>query len=963
MSKNKDAFQKAIEAANSGQRFPVMDLLRDDPSIASMISKLIAPITPPQYGKDGNREPLQPNVYAFRNIANQTTQNIVDAQTTMQLLPDTELAAQIMISSILSPKDMMTLDLTMTVPEGLIAPDVTAAMIARTATYFDKDYKIKPLLSKILRDVMYETGSYAVAVIPENSIDQVINGSAQITMESLAQTINPDGSIKGIGLLGPYVNKQPTAARNNAGISLENFKSYSYNTTHEGRISFEGMFSGDASKKVDTYITVTDNPNLLKLPSINQKIREGRILGAIGSKAMEAFNPSIVKRTKDTGKMTDRKLTGLLYKDRQFEYKPIASLKTQEQLNRKTVGNPLILHIPSEAVIPVYVPGCMEQHVGYFVLIDQDGNPLNKALNGDHYQQMTAQMNSNGSFPSAMLSRVKSQMDGFNTSNHEHLEYAMRAFGDMVEQDLMARLRNGVYGNGVAVARKEDIYRIMFARALAKQHTQLLFIPIELMTYFAFSYGPNGVGTSVLDKMKVLNSLRSMLLFGNVMAGIKNSIGRTEVKLKLDESDPNPQKTLEILQHEFVKQRQNQFPLGVNAPTDLVNYLQKAAIEFTTEGHPGLPDVQIEIGQKNDNYTKVDIDLSEDLRKKAIMAMGLSPETVDASYQAEFATSVVTNNILLSKRVMMLQDQFTPPLSDHMRKCMMHSEELIKDLRDILVNNFEKLEETPVNSEEVKQEQAGMTVTLSTSAKSEQADVDKQDLINKYLYEFIMNFTVSLPMPNSVTLENQMTAMETYSKALDVALDAWISDKFFTSDTGGAAAAQVGVVKEVLKAYWLRQWMAENGVMPELSHLTNKGPDGKPMVNIFKMQTTHLEAIMESLSDFMVNLKPIKDANDKVMNDAGIEASASSFGTSSDTGSGDDNAGGATELDDINFDGDDNQAGGEENQGGDATADETPETTPEKTSDATPTGDTEEKTETKPEDKGPKKSDDEESAR
>jgi len=849
MSKNNDNFQHALAAANNGKRYPVLSLIKDDPILAATVSKLVMSQHPIQYNNTGDRETLPPSVHMFKNTSEHLAQNISDARTVLQVLPDVELAAQILVSSIIAPKDMVTTEITYSVTEGLISPDVSASLIARTKTYFEQDYKIKPLLAKMLRDILFETGSYGVAVIPENSIDEVINGQKNVTMESLSDHLAIDGSVKPLGLLGNVkapMDKQPRRA---PGLSMESINAFTPNLKVDGRVTLESEFN----REIDTFLSVTDNHNLLKIPVLNQKIREQRIGRMLGSKALESITP----------KFTDRQLTGKVYKERNANFVPIAKLKTQEQLNRKTVGNPMIVHLPSESIIPVYVPGCVSEHVGFFILIDENGNPVSKAENADYYQQLSSRLNSNGSFPSAMLTRVKSQMSGFQPDNKEHMDYTARVYGDMVEQDLSSRLQNGVYGNGVTLAKNVEVYRIMLARTLAKQHSQLLFIPIELMTYMAFSHTSDGMGKSLLDDMKIINSLRAMVLFANVMSSLKNSIGRTEVKLKLDENDPNPQKTIELTMHEIIRTRQQYFPLGMNSPTDLTDWLQKSGFEFTFEGHPGLPDVSVDFGEKATNYVKPDTDLEDRLRKQSIMACGLSPETVDSTFNTEFAVSVVTNNILLSKRVIQTQEQFTPQLSAHLRKVMLNSEELINDLRKILTDNFDKLK--------VEVTEGGQEILTNIKAKKATKEVEvsseseKKAMINTFLHEYIMNFEVTLPMPNSVTLENQMTGLDTYSKALDVSIEAWVSEKFFTTDLGGDVANQVAVIKEVLKAHFLRKYMANEGIMTELADLTTLSHNGLPAIDIYKTQEDHITNLTKSLTKFLTGLQPIKEKSNEIM--------------------------------------------------------------------------------------------------
>ncbi|BDD79599.1 hypothetical protein [Burkholderia phage FLC9] len=856
------ALKEAIALAGSGKRYSAMSLVRSDPGMAATVSKLVHGKTPPRYDSTGNMTTDNPSIQALKNVSDNTVQNISDAQTVMQTLPELELAAQILVSSVLSPKDMMTVELVYKAPENLVTPEVNTAMTNRVRVHFEQNYKIKQVLPRLLRDVLFETGSYPVAVIPENAIDDVINGQRKVTMESLADHFDREGKIKPLGLLGPVIKNKPREERKGSSISFESMQDYRFDTAYDTQMGLQLAFEGQGQ---ETFTTVTDNYSLLKIPQVNQKIREQRIMDLMGSRgmrAMEAYGADSAgtTMTHEVGggtirkeKINDRELSNLIYRDRNYQYKPITTLKTQEQLNRRAVGSPLIMHLPSEAVIPVFVPGNIEQHVGFFILIDEDGHPIQRIADVDYYQQLNARMNSGGSFPSAMLQKVKANMQGFDNTNNAHLDYSARVYGEMIEQDLLARLRNGVYGNGVALAKREEVYRIMFARALAKQHTQLLFMPIEFMTYFALRYNGDGMGKSMLDDLKIINSLRSMLLFANVMAAVKNSMGRTEVKIKMDEHDPDPQKTFERVVHEILRSRQQAFPVGTNSPMDIVDWVQRAGFEFVPEGHPGLPDMTVEFGEKNTNYAKVDNELDDDLRKRSIMGLGLTPQSVDAAFEAEFATSVLTNNILLSKRVMNIQDVIEPQLADHIRKVMMNDEELIRDLRAILEANADKVIERLKARDEAHKDDPTYKTNLGSQPK--------QLVIQQLLYDFVMGMEVTLPKPNSVTLENQVAALDTYTKTVDAALDAYISSNWFTADVGGDASNYISTIKEVAKAHFIRKWLGENGVMPELAELTTLDDDGRPLLNLWDSFQDHIGNVTKVLDHFMNGIKPIKDAS------------------------------------------------------------------------------------------------------
>ena len=924
----KNVFEKAIQLANSDTKVKATSLVRENPAVAAVMSKMITPKETPHYNHEGRRSILTPDVSRFRHTGEITAQAVTDGRTVLKLLPDLELAKNILISSILSPKDMMSNELGFKVRDGLMAPEISAMMINKVSEHFDQVHKIKPLMTKMLEDALFDTGSYGLAVIPENSIDDIINNHEHITMESFKHSsINSNGSLKSIGLLGDASYQE---SERRGGIAVESLIDKGVRNSVDGRMNLASytinadipkpyVSSEDekaakdtppkGEKDFDPFITVIDNIDALKIPVIASRIREDKVknmLGKMTSPAMENFYNGSKRALHGKDALTDRQLSGLIYKDKQYKYRAFNALKTPEQLSRRSVGNPLVMHIPSEAIIPVFVPGSPEQQVGFFVLIDNDGNPINKANNIDYYQQLSSRMNTNGNFPSAMLTKVRTMMEGFNYNNHNHLDYSIKAYADMIEQDLLMRLRNGAYSNGVSLARNEEIYRVMFARSLAKQHTQLLFIPIELMTYVAFQYNENGIGVSILESMKIINSLRSMVMFANTMGAIKNSIGRTSMKIKLDEEDPDPMKTIEQSSNEIIRSRQQAFPLGVNSPVDQVDFLQRSGYEITHEGHPGMPDISIEFGEHTSNYAKVDTELEDNLRKRSIQATGLPPEVVDAGFNSEFAVSIVTQNILLSKRVLQKQEEFLPFVTAHARKYIVNSEHLLNALAEILENNFDKLKNEKIDH-------SIPSTALYEVAPNEVKTTEEgsQDvLINQILNDFIMNLEATLPQPNTVTLENQNAALESFVKVLDAAIDAYINTEMFTNDFVGNVANDITVVKAALRAYYIRQWMTENGVLPELAKITAVDENGEPILNIFKIQEEHIRSLVKSTASMMAGLHGTKEASDKVMGDLGA-GEESSTPTSSDNGFG----GGA---------GGDNFGFGGGDEGGGFGSDETP---------------------------------------
>lgn len=859
----------AIGAARDAKAVPVSQLT-SDLQLAAVMSKLVNDPNARSRQQGLNRG-VSDQTLMVRNIADKTAQKIGDARNFLQLLPDLKLGIDILISSVLSPKDMMEVNATFRSSCDSLPSDVLASLNAVSTDYFSRVYKITDLLPKIIRDVLVETGSYAIAVLPENTVDDIINRGRSYGLESYQDLANYQSHFGNLGILGaPKVTKTK---------SKLSFAFEDYLGGKSVAVEDEYVRAGDH----DLFVKVCDNPNLLKSELLRNTLNSSRISSLVGcGRALESV-------------MGDGKYetTGVsLYKDNKRTMMPMLVVKTQDQLARASAGIALKKHIPSEAVIPVFPPGQPSEHVGYFVVLDELGSPLTVSKDEDYYGQLKTSMSSNADATSSMVSRMFHQYESDAYKNGPTHEVVYNAYTDMIENDLNARLKNGMLGGKVKLTNYQQIMSIMLMRSLKQQYTQVLYVPRELMTYVAIDYNEYGIGKSLLDDMKILLSLRVVSTFANTMAAIKNSIGRTEVTLKLDEHDADPWKTIEMVMGELNRVRTGtggNLPIGASGPAEVVDWLSKAAYEFTFEGHPSIPDVKIDFNETNSNYTKPDSELEEDLRKRSLMAIGIPPELVDNSFSSEFAEVVVTNNVLLSKRVLHIQDRATPHLSEHCRKVMVNEADLIQSLKDVITNSIDSIIERLVNNEEFEY------LTKDT----EITDAIRNSIISNTLQEYIENFELSLPRPNSVELSNQADAFKTYMESLDETIKYFMDDTFANSDSMGEMGEKVDFIRESLKAMMARQWMAENNYMTELFDLTVEDETGKINRDIYQDISDHNSKLIRAFATFIQAIKPMKEAGDKYLEETGEDETDSYSNDSGDEG-GEDTGG----EDDFGFDDD-----------------------------------------------------------
>jgi hypothetical protein len=852
MALDTNPFKSGLEPLAA--KYPKLNALKKNPLTKSVLEKLINESGTRRTFANARNQPPAEGLAA--RVSDQTARNISDTNNIFQLLPDTELAMQILVSSILSPKDMMTIELGFRVDHQVMDGEVAGILIEIIRQYFEETYKMKTLLPKILEECLFTKGSYPILVLPESSLDEIINGTRRVSVESLKPELGPDQRPKkSIGLLGSPNKATDFWSLEALGGNRELV------SDKESRITV-GQLPG--------VITVSDNLNTLKFPKVIAKFRKERIadtlgraglglemqvkipqgfkgavsspnvtnLGTkqveIGGKPSAAASKSLVA-TKPQ-KLSDQDLEAALYKTKNYPTKPYLALKPLSTLERKTIGHPIIIKLPPECIIPVHVPGNPEDHVGYFVLLDQFGNPLNRVREADYYRDLSSNISSTN-VSSQLLDSGRRAATGFNQQAVQHTEAeTVRLYADVVEQDLLMRLKNGIYGESVELSRPLDVYRVMLARALANQGTQILYVPAELVTYIAFDYNSFGVGKSLLEDNKILASIRAMLLFSSTMSAIKNSTGKTSVKIELDPDDPDPASTVEYLVHEYARNRQAAYPLGASNPLDIIDFLQNAGIDVQVSGNTAYPETRLLVEDHSSSKVEVDSKLEEDIKRKYFMSLGLSPETIDMTSNIEFATSIVTSNLLLAKRVMLYQETLLAFIKDFIQKYVVNSSVLWNQLCSTLAKN-----------------KSGLT--------KENRDLEPEALVDL----FLDSLEITLPKPDSAQLTNQLEAYTLYNDALEKAIDAYFgADSFMLKDFDDVEES-FNAVRAAVIAYYQREWLRNNNVLPELMDLVLQSDDGKPVFNLAEIHGTHMQQIGLSIAELIEKLRKDREKRDAIL--------------------------------------------------------------------------------------------------
>ena len=887
--------------------------LRNNVDFFAVISKLNQSHTQRRiYDSHGNIAIDTTNISDIQTQSAKIALDSEDVKTFKALLPDIKLAEEIFVSAVTSPNDMVTEEVKHYINNQFLPAPTVAAITHLIRDNFEKNQKLPHQINQVLRECLFGTGSEAYAIIPESTLDDIIHNATHteagrprnISVEDFkVEQLNARNYFPNLGILGNITNnnknkneKTPYERSLEARNEYENQNKQT--SGMELNISLESLLdsyalkeefsnSFDISKNIMGSISFTDNIKKLALPETRTRvadIQRNQILANLLTPSHFGIESKEINNfSNNDSVMSDKSIIDRVYVKRKQKYEQISSLKSPDQLNRKSIGSPLEIKLPPESVIPVFVPGFPEKHIGYFLVIDPEGYPVSKDKKMNYFNEFGRILSptNQATMPQESNSRAFTLFNGREDLIRRTATHTLNSFIDILEKNILDSCKNGIVGGNIKIARKEEIYTIMLARSLANQQTQLLYVPKELLIYFANDYHPDGTGCSLLYDQKVILSLRTMLMYADTMGSVKNSIADSLYTIKLDEDDPDPAVAIEISQSEIMRGRSGLFPAGIADPSTQITYLQNAGMRFAYSGNSALPDVSYDVQQTTSNFPGTDKDLNDRLFKQSIMGMGVPPDVIDKLHEMELATSVVTSNLLLSKRAIKTQNTFAPQFTELLKLRMYYDPVITKDIYDIIFP-LKKYFIYPTRLKALRAALNNKTITV-TDENWEDICIDIVNIIiNSYYMEF--------PKPNSATLKAQMTELEDYEKHVEKALDYILGEYLSENAIGLALQNEVKQIKDTTLAYFMRDYMVKNGILPEVFDLMNTNSDGTPKLDIYKAQHDHLKSISRTLYSYLIANTSVLKMNEGIakileeLKPKGDEGGSGSSDTTEDTG-------------------------------------------------------------------------------
>jgi len=709
--------------------------------------------------------------------ANKTSSN----DDILDLFPDIRLAMEIVVSSIISPNEMLDPSLNYRIKEDLLPLNISSIITTRIKDYIKEEYDLQDKLFTIIKESLYTKGAYVELIIPSATVYDMYTRKNGFTNKILS-------------------------------AGLEDVVS-SINRSRESKLDFITKTTYNKS------LVVSSNLELLT-------VSEGY------EDRVDEYNAEAISNSYVAG----------------YESTPTATSGILSFYDTGTSNDvPILKKIPAESVIPIISNDDPSKHYGYFIILDHTGKAVlsdEKSLGATIMDNMTQKKQN------SIITRAKNLL-----KEQETVVPTMSNLDDVRNEIIINNLKLSVdTTNFKGFARintdgREDLINIMVDRTLRQASTNVVFVPKNLLAYYAYEYRSNGTGESILEKISVLASMKAMGLFSSLLAHVKSNIPLTKVDVVIDEDNPDYEKTMEKVVSEVMNNRQLGLPVGVMKTTDIVDWVHSMGISFNFE-HPGLPNTKVEVSETKVDIDPVDSDLIEDIDKQLIRTLGITPEILDNSYSADFATAIVTNNILLARRISNYQTTYNKLITSHIYKIISVDGVIREDIINKLLSNIK-----PIRRYLKK-------VVIADDEKKKFDRTKDKDLAN-YLYKVIIkNLDIKLPEPYVKEADNLSELFSDYQDNLEDFLDTIITDDVLPDELVGEFSDKMDVMRNLIKAIMTKRWVAESGYMPEVMKMFTLGRDGKPILNILEEYKNHVGLLEATLMPFIKEMGKIKDRID-----------------------------------------------------------------------------------------------------
>ena len=756
--------------------------------------------------------------------------------------------------------------------------------------YFTNDYKIEEDLSKIINDILWNTGSYVLFNLSRPGLDYLINGSefdpnkARQGTEGAAQedyrtkAMNElrkefveehDGTIKVKNLSGNQ--RQIRNPNVNDKGSVSGLEAILNNDLGDGGMEFN-LLGKKEDPNGDFCITLTDNPACLYLQKLKQRGRASSAASVMGAENIDLMVDNILTKNKDkerdpiddnpkkplkkaeksaatTQNLDEEQISAAareIYKARQIHMQSIQFVKPIDTLSVAPYGRGLTWHIPSEAVIPIHYNGQNKRQCDFIFLIDpEDGTFLKNTADPEYYQSVAknkngiANKNKSGS-ENSLISSLRVIQEG------KECEFDMSEFVDLAKASIIKQFTSAVLSDkaeNISITIDEETNKIFLSRLFRRQGVRCLYVPGEAVTYMALKYSRLGTGQSLTQMAKTHIARLAAYDVADALANLEAAQPHTLMTLTHGANDGDPNNTVAIARQAFYDQNPKLHSMLASAQLSLpliVDALRDSSltVKINAGDNPLVAAPDIDMQQMEKNYFRPVDDASRQKVLNDIANFFFTPKTwLDVSDdQNNFKIEAITEHDMVTNQAVNWQASLAGFLVDFQKKHARVNGPLMTKLVETIVENKKHWKSD--NSKE----------------KLEGSD---NDIVKIILADFFVGITCSFPQPSSIEttdkLKNQL-------EAIDALVTKWM-EIASSSEVLKSVAASIGITDEMasgdeimkhVKSFFYAEAFKRYNVPMPFDDIVNDGKGGgiaSLVQSIVHQQTNAQEFYVQYLTE------------------------------------------------------------------------------------------------------------------
>lgn len=480
-------------------------------------------------------------------------------------------------------------------------------------------------------------------------------------------------------------------------------------------------------------------------------------------------------------------------------------------------------------IIPIADRDTPSIHYGYLYLTDTTGRTIIPEID----YGMTANRKIDKIFKDINANRVQDTTKVPKISNIKELQ-------DYIMEDTFKDLLASITGGDNSVIKINDELILGLAtKILEDSPVNIIFLPPELVSYYAIEYRENGTGRPLIEKISTLASIRALMSFNNMSQYIGTGRKLTNVTINLDDKEQRPKAVTKSILAEIMANDTQSYPINMLKVNEIAEWSRRNNYRVTTN-HTKFPNTTVNIDREDLSGSNADSDTLDKLDRDMLSALYATPSMISDNYSPEYAIEIRQGEILLNKRIARIQKKYNVLITSDIRKRLLLNGDYITKVKTILNNNLPALRKHIKNDKRI-------TDQLS--------DIE---LVNHYAFELITNLNITLQTLTSNTKDKTTEEFEDYLSMVDKVIETFLSSSVLPDNIKESLSGNVENISAGLKLVLVRKYMTSNNVMPEFTKLFNVDENGDPTMDTMEEYKMFIDTL-ESVSDMFTKFTKVKE--------------------------------------------------------------------------------------------------------